>query len=92
MPLKEGDRAWDTVVRTEEYLPIFGDRPFLVLWGEKDFVFDKHFLEVWRQKLPSAEYQTYPYAGHYLLEDASSAAISRIRRFLKENPLAQEAA
>lgn len=87
IPLKHGDRAWDTVVRTEEHLPRFADRPFLVLWGEKDFVFDDHFLQVWKQKLPDVEYQTYPYAGHYLLEDATGAVISRIRRFLQEHPL-----
>ena len=54
----------------------------LILWGEKDFVFDHHFLAEWQRRFPEAEVHSYPDCGHYILEDAKSEVIPLISAFL----------
>lgn len=61
--------------------------PRLVCWAGRDFIFDGAFLAEWRRRWPDAEYELYPDAGHYLLEDEPLAAPRRIRRFLQEHPI-----
>jgi len=45
IPLKPSDRAWPCVLATEHALPVLKDKPMLIAWGEKDYVFDSHFLK-----------------------------------------------
>ena len=59
----------------------------LICWGEKDFVFDQHFLEEWRRRFPSAEVHAFADAGHFVLEDAGEEIIPLVRDFLKRHPL-----
>ncbi|MCJ7754352.1 MAG: alpha/beta fold hydrolase [Thermoanaerobaculales bacterium] len=84
IPLKPGDRGYDIVSDTAARLDVFQDRPVLVCWGDKDFVFDRHFLEEWQRIYPDAEIHRYPDCGHYILEDASEEVIPLIRRFLTD--------
>lgn len=84
IPLEPGDRGYDLVSRTEENLGLFADRPILVGWGHRDFVFDRHFLERWKEIYPDAEYVEYGEAGHYVLEDRSDELCAEIARFLDE--------
>ncbi len=86
IPLRPGDRAWNAVLRVEERLPLLKDVPTFVGWGEKDFVFDGHFLAEWRRRLPSAEYHTFPEAGHYVVEDAKDELVPLVRAFLSREP------
>jgi acyl-CoA synthetase (AMP-forming)/AMP-acid ligase II len=70
IPLAPEDPSWQDVVEVEEQLSQFDDRPVLICWGDRDFVFDHHFLRVWREHLPSARVHQFPDCGHYVLEDA----------------------
>ena len=56
----------------------------LICWGEKDFVFDHHFLAEWRRIYPRARVFTFPDCGHYVLEDASDEIIELIGSFLDD--------
>jgi len=87
IPLSEADRGFDRISAVSENLPQFDDRPVFIGWGLKDFVFDKHFLAVWEQKLPSAEVVRYEDAGHYVLEDVGAELIERIVGFLGAHPV-----
>jgi haloalkane dehalogenase len=87
IPLRPGDRSWDTVVATEEGLGKLAALPVLVCWGEKDFVFDDHFLREWRRRWPGAEYHVFPDAGHYVLEDQAEAVVSLVEKFLARHPI-----
>jgi haloalkane dehalogenase len=82
IPLKPGDRGYDIVTDTAARLDVFSDRPVMICWGEKDFVFDRHFLEEWERIYPHAEIHRFPDCGHYILEDASEEIIPLIRGFL----------
>jgi haloalkane dehalogenase len=82
IPLEPGDPAFDELSRITSGLAAFADRPVLILWGARDFVFDHHFLAVWRRLLPSAEVHEFPDCGHYVLEDAADRIIPLVQRFL----------
>ena len=56
----------------------------LLLWGEKDFVFDRHVLSEWTRRFPAARVEVFPEAGHLILEDARDESLALIRGFLEE--------
>ena len=82
IPLKPHDDAYALVSETQARLPLLIDKPMLIGWGLKDFVFDQTFLDVWRAQFPDAECQIFAEAGHYILEDAQEELIPRITAFL----------
>ncbi len=88
IPLNPSDSAYPLVAEVERNLSQFRDRPILICWGGKDFVFDRSFLNRWVQYLPQAEVHEFPEAGHYLLEDAAEEVLETILPFLQKNPLA----
>ena len=82
IPLEPGDPAYDVLSGIEHGLADLADRPALILWGARDFVFDHHFLAVWRRVFPSAEVHEFADCGHYVLEDAADRIIPLVKRFL----------
>ncbi len=82
IPLKESDPSFSLVRDVGEHLHQFNDRPVLICWGERDFVFDDHFLRVWKTALPDAEIHQFPDCGHYVLEDAPEEIEQLVLRFL----------
>ncbi|MGB5373867.1 MAG: alpha/beta fold hydrolase [Polyangiales bacterium] len=82
IPLKESDPSFSLVREVGEHLHQFNDRPVLICWGDRDFVFDDHFLRVWKSALPNAELHQFPDCGHYVLEDAPAEIEQLVRRFL----------
>ena len=83
IPLSPADAGWDIVTHTAAAMKQFAATPTLLLWGLRDFVFDKHFLADFQARLPHAETHTWTDCGHYLLEDAPEEALARIEDFLK---------
>lgn len=82
IPLKPGDPGYDIVLETENGLEKLRDKPMLLAWGMRDFVFDHHFLAEWQRRFPDAEVMRFDDAGHYVLEDAGEEIIPRVREFL----------
>ena len=82
IPLAPGDPAYDELSRIQAGLPVLAARPALVVWGARDFVFDHHFLAVWRRIYPAAEVHEFADCGHYVLEDAADRIIPLVERFL----------
>ena len=85
IPLQAGDPGFEIIEATEQRLPLFIDKPCLLVWGEKDFVFDLHFLNKWKGILPKAEVLSYPDCGHYILEDAGAPLTQKITAFLDQH-------
>lgn len=82
IPLKLSEPGYDIVSETEAALPKLADRPALICWGMRDFVFSAEFLEEWKRRLPQAEVYEFGDCGHYILEDASDEVISLIDEFV----------
>lgn len=84
IPLRPGDKAWDIVEEGGRRLHEFADRPALVCWGMRDFVFDQHFLQGFRERLPNAQVHEFAGAGHYVLEDEAERIVPLVRDFLAQ--------
>jgi haloalkane dehalogenase len=82
IPLKPGDPGYDIVAATERGLATLRDRPVLICWGMRDFVFDHHFLAEWERHFPAAAARRFEDAGHYVLEDAGEEVGLRVEEFL----------
>lgn len=82
IPMSPTHRSWETLARIEAAVPQFRDRAALIVWGGRDFCFNDHFLQRWRELLPGAETNRIDDAGHYVLADAREEAVPRIVRFL----------
>ena len=67
---------------TEQGLDRLRGIPMLICWGEKDFIFDGHFLAEWRRRFPEAEVHAFADAGHYLLEDAGDEVEKLVHAFV----------
>jgi haloalkane dehalogenase len=91
IPLEEGDRAYPIVQETAETLSRLADKPMLICWGVKDFVFDQHFLDEWVRRFPSADVHRFEDSGHYVLEDAADEIIPLVREFVHDHPEAPPA-
>ncbi len=87
IPLSSNDPGYDIVSDTAMSLAKFAATPLLLLWGMRDFVFDKHFLAEFQRLMPHAETHTWPDCGHYLLEDATDEAILKVQDFLAKHPI-----
>lgn len=84
IPLKPGDRNYQLVSDISDSLSKFSAVPTLICWGLKDFVFDKHFLTQWQQRMPHAQVNVFDDCGHYILEDASDEVIGLITDFMTD--------
>ena len=82
IPLGPQDAAWPLVEAMGRKLPEYADRPVFIGWGLRDFVFDRHFLDGFRQALPHAQVHAFEDANHYVLEDKADVLVPAIRQFL----------
>ncbi len=58
-------------------------QPKIILWGGKDFCFNKHFFEKWVEIYPDADAYWFAKAGHYVIEDALEDVSGKIWEFIK---------
>jgi len=84
IPLSAQDPAWAVLADTESRLHQLKDKPVLIHWGGKDFVFDNRVLDLWRDKLPGKPIRYHADAGHYVLEDAHAEIVPAVRRWFEE--------
>ncbi|SCA63395.1 Uncharacterized protein SCG7086_AQ_00120 [Chlamydiales bacterium SCGC AG-110-P3] len=82
IPISKGDVSYDLISQIENNLALLRDKPTLICWGMKDFIFDEHFLKVWESRFPEAEVHRFPDGGHYILEDYRDKICELTSRFL----------
>lgn len=66
------------LARIEQALPGLREHAVKIMWGGRDFCFNRHYFERWKTLLPAADSQYMSEAGHYLLEDAREPVIEAI--------------
>lgn len=84
IPLTSNHISYQTLVEIEKGLAKIKNAktPMMILWGGRDFCFNKHFYEQWCERFPEAEAHYFADAGHYLLEDNFDDTIPLIDTFL----------
>ena len=85
IPLRKRDPSYDAVSEAQANIGQFADKPVLICWGMRDWVFDRHFLALWEEALPTASVHRFEDAGHYVLEDAGDRIVALVRGFLGES-------
>ena len=87
IPMAPKDYSYSMLEDIESRLSQFRNHPMLIIWGEKDFCFNQHFLDRWKTYFPQAEVEKVSDAGHYVVEDAWEKIVPRVKDFLARNPL-----
>jgi len=82
IPMEKDHKTFKTLSEIERKLPTL-THPKLILWGGKDFCFNRHFFEKWLEIYPDASAHWYAKAGHYVLEDALEDVSLKIWEFIK---------
>lgn len=81
IPVQADHKTRSLLNDIEKKLPrIISD--ILILWGEKDFCFTRHFFDRWKSIFPNAKAIIYPNAGHYILEDVPAEVLEEIQEFV----------
>lgn len=84
IPLSADHQSYGIVDDVSQNLDLLKEKPTLIFWGLKDFVFDRHFLGEWQRRWPEAQYHIYEDAGHYILEDAHERIVPILEDFLTQ--------
>ncbi|MDQ5979741.1 MAG: cis-3-alkyl-4-acyloxetan-2-one decarboxylase [Verrucomicrobiota bacterium] len=71
------------LAKVEAALPLLQSRSVRIIWGGRDFCFNRHYFDRWRDLLPDAQSDYLADTGHYLLEDAQSEVMAAISRHLQ---------
>jgi len=79
IPTAQDSPSSRALAAIERDLPVLQGKDVQILWGGRDFCFNRHFYERWRTILPSARADFFEEAGHYLLEDAGPQVLERVR-------------
>ncbi|MCL2537809.1 MAG: alpha/beta fold hydrolase [Coriobacteriia bacterium] len=84
IPMEAEHPTRQTFSQIEAGLSVIRDAqiPILILWGAADFCFTQHFLDRWKSYFPQATTVVYEGAGHYLLEDVPTEALTEIKEFM----------
>ncbi len=83
IPMDAGHPSWSTLQAVTASLVGLREKPMLILWGGRDFCFNRPFYEEWLRRFPQAEACYFEQAGHYILEDVFPEAMRRIEPFVK---------
>lgn len=84
IPRRDDDPAWRLLGPPDGRPDPLAEVPLLVGWGMRDPVFTPQVLAEWQHRFPHASVCRYPYAGHFVMEDAATELGVHIRDFLLE--------
>ncbi len=73
--------ASDYLHEVESGLAAVGDRPALIVWGAKDFAFDRSNRARFEAAFPSHQTIVYPNASHFLQEDVGDEIAQAFKAF-----------
>jgi len=65
--------------------PQLADRPALMVWGMRDWVFTPAFLQRWLRIFPHADVHRLHDAAHYVVEDAGERIVGWMDAFLERD-------
>lgn len=82
IPITAKDRSYAGVRKVDQGLCALDPEKLMFLWGARDFVFDIHFLEEFKNRFPQSCAHVFEDAGHYLFEDKPGPCLELIQKFL----------
>jgi cis-3-alkyl-4-acyloxetan-2-one decarboxylase len=85
IPRTAGHPSYETLLRIEHGLPTLADKPWLLLWGVRDWCFHEWYLERFLEFVPQAEVHRFADAGHLLMEDKPAEVVQLVKEFLSKH-------
>lgn len=85
IPLSPEHPSYAALLATEQGLSRLADRPWMFVWGMRDWCFSPHFLERFLEFFPGAEVHRLEDAGHYVIEDAHERIVPLVQAFLEKH-------
>ncbi len=82
IPLNRFHLSYQTLAEVEANLARLAEKRVQIVWGGKDFCFNRHFYKRWQAFFPTAELQPFSEYGHYILEDGGKEVEDVIHTFL----------
>lgn len=82
IPLSPRHPSHAVLAEVETGLSRLAEKPVSIVWGGRDFCFNRHFLARWQEIFPAAETTLLEDCGHYVLEDGADRAIAPTVEFL----------
>lgn len=84
IPLSPSHPSYQTLADIDNRASKFlASRPLNLVWGLRDFVFDRRVFLDWRERFPKAAMLALPEAGHYLMEDEPERVTTHTRDFIR---------
>jgi len=83
IPLAENHESYPLLKDIEAKLSRLVDHKSIIIWGDKDPVFNLGFLNEWKYRFPGATVKVIEDAGHYVLEDGIDQILPIVSDFLK---------
>lgn len=83
IPLSKQHPTYSLISTIEAGLPRIKEHevPLMIVWGGKDFCFNRYYFEQWRIRFPDAHTHYLAEAGHYVLEDGHGVVEPIIKDF-----------
>jgi haloalkane dehalogenase len=82
IPMSAEDPSWETLKSVEGDLGKLSEKEICLVWGGKDFCFNKSFFDEFQRRFPRARTRYLDWAGHYVLEDAVEETREELKSFL----------
>jgi len=89
IPRSSRHPSYSTLLGIEQNLGALADRPWLLIWGMRDWCFHEWYLNRFLDFIPEAEVCRLPDAGHLVTEDAPGEVIQAIDQFLSKTACPQ---
>ncbi len=84
IPLSPGHPSWELLKSIDRQVDEkLAAKPLALVWGLRDFVFNRRLFLDWRARFPQAPALILPEAGHYLMEDAPEPICAFIAKFIE---------
>lgn len=82
IPMSAAHPTHAVLAEIDRGLARLAEKPMLIVWGAKDYVFDDWFFEEWKKRFPRARVHYVEDAGHFVVEDARERIVEWMGAFL----------
>lgn len=82
IPSGQGTASDAALAKIESLLPVLRTKRVQLIWGGRDFCFNRHYFDRWRGLLPNASATYLENAGHYVLEDRGEECLTVIAQHI----------
>ncbi len=87
IPLSPRHPSYAALAELERGLPRLASRPWMFIWGMRDWCFTPAFLDRFLEFVPAAEVHRLADAGHYVVEDAHERIVPLVKDFCRRHPV-----